>query len=71
MAFHALQKQDLHQQPVYCWGSVADGGPAIKKQWINVWCLLLLGFDQDLFHRPKLAERMRSSTGKTATNPPD
>ena len=40
---------------VYCWGSVEDGGPAVKQRWANVSCLLgikqTLGIDPMWLHR--------------------
>ena len=23
-----------------CWASVEDGGPTLKRHWLNAWCLL-------------------------------
>ena len=33
------QAYDIHPMLVECWASVADGGPTLKKDWGNIWCM--------------------------------
>ena len=34
------QTRDAEPMLFYCWANVEDGGPTIKRHWVNVPCLL-------------------------------
>ena len=34
------QTRDIHPMPFQCWASVEDGGPTVKRCWVNAACLL-------------------------------
>ena len=37
---HSQKTRDIHPLRFQCWASVEGGGPTLKKQWVNVLCLL-------------------------------